>query len=147
MLSKLQMELVEHVFKSMKDMLFAAGNVPQSYTITKGGEAMVFPLPDSIDISTGINMELMEKWCEVEETELVIFISEIWNAKREDKIDAESEALMMLVLEVKSKKLHMKMGGIKRDSEGGAYVEDDEWLPEADLSNLKMTGSPSKLYS
>jgi hypothetical protein len=156
-------------------MLFAVGKVPQSYTITKGGDALVLPLPDSMGVGTSLHMEMMKKLCEVEETELVIFVSEIWSVKREndllnkDEINDEnwqdiarehlgggkspsqqpdkSESLMMLVLEVKNKKLHMKTGEIKRDSKGGAYIEEDEWLPEADLSVLKTTAFPSKLYS
>jgi hypothetical protein len=175
MLNKLQMELVEHVFKSMKDMLFAVGEVPQSYIIAREGDAMVFPLPDSIKVGTGMHMELMQKLCEVEETELVIFVSEVWSVKRDgnllnkDEINDEnwrdiarehlgdgkspsqqpdkSESLMMLVLEVENKKLHMKTGEIKRDSKGGAYIEEDEWLPEADLGVLKTSAFPSKLYS
>jgi hypothetical protein len=174
MLNKLQMELVEHVFSSMKDMLFASGKVPQSYIITKGGDALVFPLPPSMRIGSGISMEMIEKLCEVEDTELVIFVSEIWSVTREaDSLDKEtltdenwqdlarqqlgngkspsqqpdkSESLMMLVLEVDTKKLHMKTGAIQRDSKGGAYIEDDEWLPEADLTVLKTTAFPSKLY-
>jgi hypothetical protein len=175
MLNEIQMKLVEHVYTAMKNTLFTTGQVGQSYIISKGGDAMVFPLPDSLQVTSSISMELIERLCEVEETELVIFVSEIWSVKRAsellDKNDItdenwqeiarqhlgdgkspsqqpdKSESLMMLVLEVKSRKLHMKMGAIKRDSEGGAYVEDDEWLPEADMGILKTTAFPPKLHS
>jgi len=175
MLNKLQMELVEHVFKSMKNLLFATGKVSQVYILSKGGDAIVFPLPAALQVGIGMNMELLERLCEVEETELVIFVSEIWSVTRDasslnkNEINDEnwrdvarqslgngkspsqqpdkSESLMMLVLEVKSKKLHMKTGAIRRDTEGGAYVEDDEWLPEADMGMLKTSAFPSKLYS
>jgi len=169
------MELVEHVFKSMKNLLFATGKVSQVYILSKGGDAIVFPLPAALQVGIGMNMELLERLCEVEETELVIFVSEIWSVTRDasslnkNEINDEnwrdvarqslgngkspsqqpdkSESLMMLVLEVKSKKLHMKTGAIRRDTEGGAYVEDDEWLPEADMGMLKTSAFPSKLYS
>jgi len=175
MLNEIQMELVEHVFKSMKNLLFATGKVSQAYILSKGGDAIVFPLPTHLQVGVGMNMELLERLCEVEETELVIFVSEIWSVKRDasslnkNEISEEnwqeaarrclgngkspsqqpdkSESLMMLVLEVKSKKLHMKTGTIERDAEGGAYVENDEWLPEADIGMLKTSAFPSKLYS
>jgi hypothetical protein len=168
------MKLVEHVYTSMKNVLFATGEVGQAYIISKGGDAIVFPLPDSLKVSSSISMELVERLCEVEETELVIFVSEVWsvtragelldtkeitdenwqeiarqalgNGKSPSQQPDKSESLMMLVLEVKSKKLHMKMGAIKRDSEGGPYVEDDEWLPEADMGMLKTTAFPPKLH-
>jgi len=175
MLNKLQMELVEHVFKSMKNLLFATGKISQTYILSKGGDAIVFPLPTHLQVGAGMNMELAEKLCEIEEAELVIFVSEVWSVVRDansldkNKINDEnwqdvaqqylgngkspsqqpdkSESLIMLVLEVKSKKLHMKTGTIERDAEGGAYVENDEWLPEADIGMLKTSAFPSKLYS
>ena len=175
MLNELQMVLVDHVFKSMKNILFEQGKVLQSYIISRGGDALVFPLPASMQVGTGMNMELVEKFCEIEETELVIFVSEVWSVTRDKELlgkneitdenwqDAarkaldngespskqpdRSESLMMLVLEVNTKKLHMKMGKIKRDSEGGAYIEEDEWLPEADIGALRTSAFPSKLYS
>ena len=54
-----------------------------------------------------------------------------------------SEALMMVVMEVATQKVHMKLGAIKRDSEGGPYVDEDEWMPDGDVSNLKTSFMPT----
>lgn len=175
MLTESQMKLVNFVFDQAKKMLFAVGEVPQSYVITHGNKAIAFPLPDHLPVGTGIGMELAEHFAQIEGTELVIFVSEIWrvkadapedfdpkiinednwqeiastqflDGKRPSEMPDKSEALMLLVLEVQTKELHMMMGDIKRDSEGGAYVEDGEW-ESVPLSHLRTTAFPQKLHS
>ena len=168
MLTKKQMGMVDTIFARMKDMLFAVGEVPQSYAITNGYKAVVFPMP--LQVSSSVGMEIAQSFAEVEGSELVIFISEIWSVKRDAKdidpkkitnenwesearkvlggkspsqMEDKSESLMMIVLEVETKSIHMKIGQIKRDSEGGAYIDDDEWLPAGDLSNVRTSLMPT----
>lgn len=168
MLTELQMEMVDHIFQKMKEMIFATGSVPQAYCVTRGNHALMYPMP--FDVASSVGVEIAQKFAEMEGSELVIFISEVWSVQRvveKDKMgevtddnwqqkaqealgegspgqqEDKSEALMMMVLEVASKQVHMKLGSIKRDSEGGAYIDEDEWMPDGDLSDYRTSFFPT----
>ena len=168
MLNKMQMGMVDHIFKQMKEMIFATGEVPQAYLVAQGNKALMFPMP--FEVSNSVGLEIAETFAKVGGAELVMFISEVWSVKRDVKkedeknitdenwkdvarkslggktpsqMDDKSESLMMMVLEVATKELHIKMGDIKRDSQGGAYVEKDEWMPSSDISHMRTSLMPT----
>lgn len=168
MLNEMQMGMVDHIFDTMKKMIFAKGEVPQSYFVAKGRNAILLPMP--FEVSNAVGLEIVESFAKVAETELVIFVSEVWSVKREatdmkedditddnwkekaretlggsspSQMDDKSESLMMMILEVATKELHLKMGEIKHDSQGGAYVENDEWMPSSDISHLRTSLMPT----
>ena len=78
MLTKEQMGMVDHIFKRMKDMLFAVGEVPQAYCVTKGNDAIMFPMP--FEVSSSVGLEIAQKFSEMPDAELVCFISEVWES-------------------------------------------------------------------
>ncbi len=174
MLTEVQMGMCETLFEKASDLLFAVGEIPQAFAVCHGTDAIVMPLPSHVPLGSSVAVEFAQSLAGMEGTDMVIFVSEIWRVvkeavgtKREDFTDEnwqelarkelggktpsqhedKSEALMMLVLEVANQKLHMKLGDIKRDAKGGAYVDGSEWMPEADFTDMKTTIFPQTLNS
>ena len=144
MLTKKQMEHVETIFERAKDNLFADGSIDQIFFILQNEHAIILPVPEHVPLSAYTAIELMKEMGETKGCDLVLYISEAWVVKEENKgqfksmkehiqpreYENKKEVILMTVLEVKGdQELHMKLGYIQHDDQGGAYVKEEEWMP------------------
>jgi len=158
MLTKRQMEHMEFIFKMAKENLFADGFLVQVYMIIQKNKVTIFPVPSKVLLSASIGEELAKELTQIPDCDLVLFISEIWRVKREKEecsenlkehiqpslCDNRKEAIMMTVLEAKGdKETHVKLGYIKRDAEGGAYIDEEEWLPQGEFKPIRRAEFPT----
>lgn len=144
MLTKDQMKHVEGIFSMAKSHLFEDGFLSQVFFVIEREKALILPVPQNTPLSASIALDLMNNIAELKGCELVLYISEAWVVKEEIKgtfkdikehiapreCKNKKEVILMSILEAKGdKEVHMKLGYIEHDDQGGAYVKEEEWMP------------------